>query len=260
MMLYIFLGLSAGALVVVPIALCVKLAKKWNIERKIFWKAGLSLLIIQIFFSTVISNASFLLPEGQVTFINLALFALISAMTFELGRFFILDKFMKKIRSFLKGVYFGLGWGGIMTIFLGFALILAIFGIDLIVKTEDLSALVPEDSGIAAMDIEELKEQIFSVFFAAPYLGLLPIIERAGWAFIDVALTLLILFGIAGNGSRYIWGAVLFRGLFTFSTAASTAYIRVDFALQALITLIFAAAAYFIIRKLKDLFTEKHIA
>jgi uncharacterized membrane protein YhfC len=259
MTLYVLLGITAAALICAPFVLAFKLGKAWNLERKIFWKAGLAFVVIQIFLSTVISNSVFFIPQGP-SITNILLYALVAALTLELGRFLVLDKLMKNVRSFLKGVYFGLGWGGIMMIFFGMGVAVSIFGIDLLMQTEDLSTLVPENSGITVAEIASVKEQLLPMLFNFPYLALLPIIERASWLFIDVALTILILFGISTGASKYIWGAVLMRGILTFATVYLASYSDIYIFIQTLIFMAFAVISYFIIRKMEKLFSERRIA
>lgn len=259
MMLYILLGVTAVVLIGAPIFLAVKLGKLWNLDGKIFWKAAFAFLIIQIFLSTIISNSTLLMPSGPVSMINILIYAVVSALTLELGKFLILDKIMKYVRSFLKGVYFGLGWGGIVTILLGIATAFSIFGIDLLMKTEDLSTLVPANSGVSIDDIANLKEQMIPMLFNYPYFALLPIFERASWLLIDVALTVLILFGISSGESRYIWGAVLMRTALIFSTVYLSSFAQI-YLIQTVLFVAFAVVSYFIIRKMEKLFSERRIA
>lgn len=259
MMLYILLGVTAVVLIGAPVFLAVKFGKLWNLDGKIFWKAAFAFLIIQIFLSTIISNSTLIFLKGPISAIDILLYAVISALTLELGKFLILDKIMKYVRSFLKGVYFGLGWGGVVTILLGFATAFSIFGIDLLMKTEDLSTLVPANSGVTVEDLANLKEQMIPALFNYPYFALLPIVERASWLLIDVALTVLILFGISSGESRYIWGAVLMRTALIFSTVYLSSFAQV-YLIQSLLFVAFGVASYFIIRKMDKLFNERGIA
>lgn len=191
--------------------------KRIRFSRKIFWRAGLMLLVIDIFYLAVVGNMTSIWPgiETLPLVAKAALFGLISGLFFELGRFMVLDKVMKNIRSFPEGLLFGFGWSGVEAFFLGILMVVSIAGMHLLVTTPDLTTAFPNASPEEIEQLKGFQQQITTLFQGNPLIGLLPLFERFVQILMDIALTLLLLLGFRQGHSFYVWGAVGLRTLFT---------------------------------------------
>jgi len=133
----------------------------------------------------------------------------------ELGRFLVLDKMMKGVRTLREGVYFGLGWSGLETALLGMVIVIGVFGVQTLVATTDLSARFPDASKTDIEQIQSFQKQAAELMQGNPLAGLTPLLERGSMLVIDIALTLLILLGLYRGLTSYIWAAAGLRTLFS---------------------------------------------
>ena len=211
--------LAAAALIAAPVFMLKYFGKKWQIPGGIFWKSGLSLLFIEIFYLAVIGNASSIWPD-LLSSSNLAKALVISVSTglfFELGRFLVLDKLFKNLRSVKDCVFFAMGWSGVETLMIGFLLIISTFGMQFMIASNNLSALLPDAGTQEIRQLEDLKQESILLMSGNPLLALTPVIERVSRTALDFSLTMLCLLALVKGETKYVWMAVAMRALITFT-------------------------------------------
>jgi len=217
-MTFIILACISGiVLAVAPFWASRVLRSRWKMPRGLFFKAGLAMLVIEVIHLAAIGNATSAWPQIMEwpVYLRALVFGVTTGLFVELGRFLVLDKMMKGVRSLKEGIYFGLGWNGLETAMLGIAIVIGIFGAQTLVSTNDLATSFPEAS---KSDIEQLKtfqNQAAELMRTNAVVGLAPILERGSMMVIDISLTLLILLALARGMTSYIWAAVAFRALFS---------------------------------------------
>lgn len=251
----VLLVASSLVLILAPFYLVRRFSAQWKLNRLIFWKAGLMLLFIQIFYLTVISNLSTMV-EIPVLY-RIILFGVLAGLFFELGRFLVLDRFMKKVRTFKEGIFFALGWTGLSTILMGFGLLAASFGLNTLLQSGDISSLIPADAEIDMKLIKEMQEEILTIARNFPYLGIEPLLESAAWFVINIALTLMVLMGITKGEQKYVWSAVAFHSFILIAVNFISTDYLMDFLTNVVVFAAFAAISYFLIRKIKELYPKQ---
>ncbi len=200
-----------------PLYVARYFSKRWQMPTKVFWRAGLALLIIEVFHLAVISNGATIWPELlELSLWHKALiFGTIQGLFFELGRFLVLDKIQPTLRSYHQGIFFALGWSGVETVFLGLALFIGIFGMNALLQTEDVAVLFPDASQEVLIQMKEYQQVTKELVKNNPLVALSPFIERASQFMIDIALTLLMMLGFIKGTTRYTWIAVGIRTVFS---------------------------------------------
>jgi len=245
-----FTVFSALVLIIIPLSAWLYFAKKWKLGKMLFWKAGLSALIIEIFYLTVLGNAGSILPQYIADSpLPMALLVALSAGLFmELGRFLVLDKVFKKMRTFREGLYFALGWGGVETILIGFFLLISIMGMQVLVHTDNIAVYFPDASSQEIAQMKEVQVKSGELINGNPLVALSPLAERGARMALDLSLTVLVLLSLATGLTKYTWGAVALRTLITFVVVYAGAFSQLagDFIFVAL-----AAFSLSIIRQFK---------
>lgn len=206
-------GVSGVVLMVASVVIARYFRAKWKMERGLFWRAGLALLVIEIFYFAVIDGFLSWYPE----FLNMhiVLQALIIGVTgglfYELGRFFVLDKLFKKVRGFKEGIYFGLGWSGVATFVVGFFTVILAIGVSLIISADDVTELMPDVTPEQAEEYKALANRFVEGDF---WLGIEPLLNRGLHFVLDVVMTLVILYGFMAGTTMFVWVAAGYHALF----------------------------------------------
>jgi len=209
--------ISAVIMIVIPVFLLKYFSKKWQISGGVFWKAGLFLLFIEIFYLAVIGNASSLWPDllTSSNLLKALIVGLSTGLFFELGRFLVLDKIFKNLRSVRDCAFFAMGWGGVETLLVGILLIVSTFGMQFMIASNNLSALMPDAGSQEIKQLEELKQESIVLMSGNPLLALTPVIERVSRTALDLSLTMLCLLALVKGETKYVWMAVAMRALIT---------------------------------------------
>jgi uncharacterized membrane protein YhfC len=213
-MMFIILSIFAGfVLTVVPVYLWKRFSAKWKMPKGLFLKAGLSLLVLEIFHISVRESALSYWPGffDINLFLQALILGIMSGLFFELGRFFVLDKIFKKVRSYKEGVYFAMGWSGVVSTATGIIIIAGAIVIYLIMNTSDISTIFPQASENELKQIMDYQKQALEM---NPLFGLAPIVERFAFLALDIFLTLVILSGFGRGVVQYVWLSVFFRAIF----------------------------------------------
>lgn len=211
----IFSAISGAVLVAVPLYLARRFRREWKMPKRMFLKAGLVLLTIELFHFSVMDSAISNWPQFlDLHFVVQALIlGLFAGLFFELGRFFALDKLFPDVRNEKRALYFALGWNGVETILYGALIILGSYGIYLLTTTADVAILFP-DASLSELDqARQYQEQGLELVRSFPLYGLSPLLERAAILLLDLFLTLVMLLRFTKGDNRYVWLAVGIRSL-----------------------------------------------
>lgn len=191
--------------------------KEWKMPKGLFLRAGLALLVIELFHFSVMDSALSRWQElflSQHVVVQALLFGLMAGLFFELGRFFVLDKLFKHVRSQKEGLYFAMGWRGVEMFAFGFLIVAGSYGIYLLATTPDLATLYPDASTTELQQLGEYKGVAEDLYGTFPLYGLTPLVEYGALLLLDMFLTLVVLLRFTRGSNRYVWLAVLVHGLF----------------------------------------------
>jgi len=243
-----FSGLVMAA---APFWVARALRQRWKMPKGLFFKAGLALLIIEVIHLAAIGNATSLWPQvlEWPLYLQAMVFGAVTGLFTELGRFLVLDRMMKCVRTFKEGIYFGLGWSGVSTALIGLIMVLGVIGMMAFTATEDLASRFPEASKTDIEQLQTFQKQAADLMQGNPIFGLAPLLERASVTIVDIALTLLILLVFQRGSTKYVWAAAglrsVFAGLLIYTASLSNILAEVAF-------LVCGLAAFFLIRQIKN--------
>lgn len=216
MKLFFVFTFAVGALcVVIPIVLLRVLSRRWKLSPRIFLKAGIAGLLTSLLVLGVTLNiderfASFsLLPHLAQALI----LGLVTALFLELGKFLVLDRWLRAVRSRESAVLFGLGWSGLGIIFTGLLLTVGIFGMQSLVDVQDLATAFPNVDTEQMKVLKESQKQVQELVNGPAWRAFAPLLENTVAVVVDIALSLLIVLGIRKKRSSFTWLAVGVRTL-----------------------------------------------
>lgn len=248
MLFFIFSLLVGLVLFLAPLIISKRLSQKWQINRKIFWRAGVFHALIMLIYLSVLGNLDAVFPSinnlGEVWQSLIA--AAITGLFIELGRFVVLDRFMKNVRSSKEAIYFGFSWAGFYALVIGIFTIINAFGMYYLMNTSNIATQFPQATTEQIQLLEEAKKQS-AEDAQNPYMAFAPLIENASLIMIDIAMTILILLAITKPLTRFVWLAVGFKVLANFG---SFALANVNIFLSEAILILFAVISYFLIKLL----------
>jgi uncharacterized membrane protein YhfC len=259
-MIFLILSAFSGlALVVLPIVAVRKYRSAWQTPKGLFMTAGFAAVLVEIVHAAVLGNGASIWPQvfDLPVYLTALIFGVVSGLFTELGRFLILDRMMKKVRTCREGMMFGLGWGGLQTILYGLIVIVGVLGMSFLAGVTNLEAVFPDTDKNELTAVMELQKQSTELMTGNPLLGLGPLLERVSLVTVDIAMSLLIILGILRGTTSLAWAAVGFRTICT----ASVIYLNT---LNPLLgeagIVIFGIIAYLIIRRLSESFTVAPVA
>jgi uncharacterized membrane protein YhfC len=215
----IFSAISGLVLIVFPIAVIKRLRTSWKIPKGLFLKAGLAALAVEVIYAAVLGNGTATWPRvlDMPIYVVAIIMGAVSGLFTELGRFLVLDRFMKTVRDFREGVVFGLGWGGVQTVLYGAIMLLGVIGMYMLSGITDIQTVIPDADTSQVANFIEIQQKSAELMAGNPLLGLAPIFERVSMISIDIAMSLLIIFGLIVGRSSFTWMAVGFRTVVTAS-------------------------------------------
>lgn len=208
---------SAGILFIfTPLYLARHFSSKFKLPGKIFLKAGFISLAVSFFHFAVVENIVSIWPQisSLILPVKALFFGFLGALFFELGRFVILDKIMKTIRSCKEAIFFSFGWTGSETLFFGLIMFLGVFAIHMLVSQPDIAGLFPN---LPVQELEQMKKLKFTAeeLIKSPFwFAFSPLFQQASQIVVDVFLTLLVVWGLKQEKMIYIWGAIAFKSFF----------------------------------------------
>jgi uncharacterized membrane protein YhfC len=120
----------------------------------------------------------------------------------EVARYLVLRLWQREARSWMQGMAFGAGHGGVESIFAA-GLVLITFANMLILRQMGLGSL-----GLSGEMLEQAQAQVEAYWSMAWYLPLLGGLERVSGVIIQVALSLLVVQALARNNLSWLLAAV----------------------------------------------------
>jgi|GEM_PF-4925453 len=209
--------LSGFILALVPLLLARPLRERLGVKQRMFLRIGLWFLLIQMFQIVILGNlsSSFPVVDSWSEIVKALFYGVFMGLFMELFRYVLLDRVFRHIRTYKESLYFGFCAAALTTVIMGFVLFLGSFGLNMVANTSDLSTLVgsstPEDLQQAMMFQSQARELLAQ---PAVY-GFIPLVERSSFLLFDMALTALIVFGLAKGETKYAWAAVFARASVT---------------------------------------------
>lgn len=197
-----FLGM-----IVLPVLAGITLGRKLNFSWKLFLAGGLTFIASQILHvPLVLALTKTFMSWGEAAY-ALTL-GLLAGLFEETARYLLFKFFLKRSRSWSHGVFIGLGHGGTEAILLGMMSALA-FANMLAYRNIDL-ATVPS---IPADQLELARQQVAAYWALPPYLAILGLAERIFAICLHVALSVMVLHGLANQQAGWFWLAVAWHAL-----------------------------------------------
>ncbi|WP_199880514.1 YhfC family intramembrane metalloprotease [Bacillus massiliglaciei] len=257
-----FMFVSALLAVLVPVGCLICL----TVKKKMSWKPFAIGILIYIVFSQVLGSLftvywlSFNSRTSGVLQGNPYLYSLyggLSAAVFEeSGRFLGFYFLLKTYREWKDGLSYGLGHGGVEAVLIGGFAGIQNIGTSLMINSGAFDQLL-NSAGANASSLEPVREQLINT---ASYLHLAVGIERVTAFIIQIALSLLILYGIKRKQAfLFVLYAMAIHALVN---AVPLLLKELGFSLYLFEGIIvFAAIGCFVfIRKSKRLFQEGRVA
>ncbi|MBP7058002.1 YhfC family intramembrane metalloprotease [Candidatus Gracilibacteria bacterium] len=244
-MIFIVLSFLIGAgFIFFPIFISRALSKKWMLEKRLFWRAGFYFLLIEFFYLAVMGNLTSLWPafaDSDPLVIALVM-GISSGLFFELGRFLVLDKLMKQIRTFKEALFFGFGWRGIEILILGVMLLVSSVGMNY-VATMDVNKALPDAGTQELVQLRSLKVEAAKMINGNPLDAFTPLVQHTAYLAMDLMLSLLVILALIKGETKFVWQAVGLRSGIFFSTIMLSYYNQwlADFMLLAMCGLLLFA-------------------
>lgn len=208
--------LSAGLMLVIPIALGIFLARRWQLSWRLFGIGALTFVASQILhlpFNHWVLNPllerSGLDPGlGGLPLAGAALLVGLSSGVFEeTARYIAYGTWLRDTRRWRQALMFGAGHGGIEAILLA-GLALLTLAQAMALRGADLASVVPADQ-------VELARSQLAAYWAAPWhLILLGAVERIGAICLHVGLAVFVLQAFLRRNRGWLAVAVLWHALF----------------------------------------------
>lgn len=195
-----FLGM-----ILLPMIAFVYFKRKFNLTWKLIIAGGLTFIASQVLhIPLVLTFTKTFLSWGMVAYA--IVLGLLAGLFEETARYILFKFILKKSRTWKEGVFVGLGHGGIEAILLGITVALAFVNM-MAYRNIDLST-VP---GIPPEQLELAKQQVAAYWSAPVYTALLGMVERVFAMCLHVALSVMVLYGIANKRPIWFWLAVLWH-------------------------------------------------
>jgi uncharacterized membrane protein YhfC len=237
--------------IAVVVVLIVVLVKKSSFSFKPF---GVGILIF-IVFSQILESLLHLFVlktnHSTSTFFaqhpyTYATYAAIAAGLFEeIGRYIGFRVFLRSFREWKDGISYGLGHGGIEALLIGnmTAIQTIVFGV--LVNTGKLPTTLPAD----------VKTSVLNLVHQPAYMFALGAIERLAALSIQIALSLIILYGIKRKSSLYLVLAILLHAVIDFVSALYQKHV-VSLVTVESVTVVFSIIAVAFIIRSRQFFKE----
>lgn len=216
MTFFIVSGIIGVVLMAASVFLALYFRKKWEMPRKLFFRAGLVFLVIEIFHFSVLDSVLSWWPQildlPQIW--RAVIVGVSSALFFELARFFALDKLFRKVRSMREGIYFGLGWSGVSIFVIGLFMAFGAAGFMVVLSHGDVNSLLPNGTAEELEQAQMLRDLGVEMAGKDVWLAALPVLDYGVQFVLSVLLTILILLGFSKGTVQYVWAAIGMEALF----------------------------------------------
>lgn len=199
--------ISFLGMIILPIIAAIIIGRKLKLSWRLFLAGGLTFIASQVLHvPLVIALAPTFLSWGLMAYA--VVLGLLAGLFEETARYILFKFILNRARTWNEGVFVGLGHGGTEAIILGF-LAAAAFVNMLVYRNVDLST-VPT---IPAEQLELAKQQVAAYWSAPAYMALLGVVERIFAMCLHVALSVMVLYGLATKKPIWFWLAVAWHAL-----------------------------------------------
>ncbi|GIK08137.1 MAG: putative membrane protein YhfC [Anaerolineaceae bacterium] len=208
-------SISVLGMIVLPILLGFWLTRKFGLSWKLFFAGALTFIASQIlhipflYGTTALFNGGTLPspPPAWSAAFNAVFLGLAAGIFEETARWVLFKFFLKNARSWNEGVLVGAGHGGVEAFILGVISLFTVINM-VVLKSADLSTM-----GVPAEQLAAAQQQV-AAFWASPaYMGLLGFVERIFAITLHLALSTMVLYGIANKKPLWFWLAVLWHSV-----------------------------------------------
>lgn len=214
-MIIVTSSISIFGMIVLPILLGFWLTRKFKLSWKLFFAGAATFIVSQILHIPFLAGMTAMFANGTLptppaawsTAFN-AIFLGLAAGIFEETSRWVLYKFLlKKNRSWNDGVLVGAGHGGVEAFLLGVMGVFTLINM-IVLRNVDMSAM-----GIPVEQLAAAQQQV-DAFWASPaYIGLLGFVERVFAITLHIALSVMVLYGVANKKPIWFWLAVLWHAI-----------------------------------------------
>ncbi|WP_029269092.1 YhfC family intramembrane metalloprotease [Virgibacillus alimentarius] len=224
--------------VLIPIFLFFLFKKKYDISMKVVLFGALTFILFVQILEGIINGyilnsatmASFI--ENAWVFIPYTVF--MAGIFEEVGRYIMMRFALKRYRKWKDGLAFGIGHGGVESIF-----ILGLSNLSMIIFAFQINAgtfdqLLTNDS--IKEVLMPIKEQLIA---ASPYMMMLGPVERLCAIALHIALSILVLYGVKSKKIQYLVYAVLAHAVFNLPAAFYQAGLLSNVLIIELLTVLF---------------------
>lgn len=206
-MLETMLVINFLGMILLPIIAGIYFARKLKLSWKLFLAGGLTFIASQVLHIPLVLALTPTFQSWGVA-VYAVILGLLAGLFEETARYILFKFILKKSRSWNEGIYIGLGHGGTEAIILGILAALAFVNM-MVYRYVDLST-VP---GIPSEQLELARQQVEAYWSTPPYLAILGFAERIFAMGLHVALSVMVLYGLASKKAVWFWLAVSWHAL-----------------------------------------------
>jgi uncharacterized membrane protein YhfC len=206
-MLETLFAINSLGMILVPLIAAFYFSRKFNLSWKLFLAGGLTFIASQVLHIPLVIGLNASMQSWNIITTAIVL-GLLAGIFEETARYILYKFILKKSRSWDEGVYVGLGHGGTEAILLGVVTVLTFVNM-MAYRYIDLST-VPS---IPAEQLELARQQVDAYWATPPYLAILGFVERLFAMCLHVALSVMVLYGLASKKPIWFWLAVTWHAL-----------------------------------------------
>lgn len=201
-------------MIALPLAIGWWWARRWGARWGVFFAGGVTFIASQVAhipFNSLVLNPLLTqfgwdpVSDIMARYWVAIIFGLSAGVFEEVARYVVYRVWMKDVRTWREGVFFGLGHGGVEAIILGALAGLALYAA-LAFQSTDFEALEPDQ--LQAITLQ------FEAYWASPwYEVLLGLIERCFALMVHVSLALLVLQAFLRRNLWWLMVAIIWHAL-----------------------------------------------
>ena len=204
-MLETMLVINFLGMILIPIIAGFYFARKFKLSWKLFLAGGLTFIASQVLHvPLVVALTSTFQSWGVVAYA--LILGLLAGLFEETARYILFTFILKKSRTWEEGIFIGLGHGGAEAIIFGVLAGLTFVNM-LVYRTVDLSTI----PSIPPEQLELAKQQVAAYWSTPAYLAILGAVERLFAICLHVALSVMVMYGVASKKYIWFWLAVLWH-------------------------------------------------
>ncbi len=208
----------------------------WIIFTQIL-EAGVHLLVLNFF------------DFRQYPYLFVLYGGLMAGLFEEVGRYLAFRDILERFRAWKDGIAYGIGHGGIESIFIGLLGSIQLFVFALAINSNQLDKILGDVPRAQVQPLLDLLTGPSSTFLLGGF-------ERIAAFAIQIALSLVVLLSFVKNDKRYLFAAIGLHALFDFVPALYRVNKIPLIAVEGIILIIAIVSVVFIIKSQKDFSTK----